>query len=350
MSAARPPEGARPLPREGEGEDAQAASLGEVARGAARPPEGARPVRKEGEGEAVRAASLEEASRRESRAPLPWPWRAAVTATTLVAFALLAWVAAHWIWRWASPRPAPVAASAPADPAATILASGLWSGGGDAPAVPGAPAPGDWRLMGVLAEPGGKGLAVFRTRDGARVVAAGAEIVAGTSLVSIGPSGVTVRDAAGERTVELKRESPAKAGSPPAPRAPAQKTAAPAAAIVRPAVAAPGCSPPAGFAGPILKLHAELLDGLIAQPDSWRAMLAADNGALIVREEGGFATMIGLARGDRIVQANGIALMQPDDVTGAVLRPLVANQPVRIAGTRSGQPREVFIVNAGACP
>ena len=294
------------------------------------------------------AASLEESSPRESRTQLPWPWRAAVTAATLAAFAALAWVAAHWIWRWASPRPAPVAASTPADPAATILASGLWSGSGDAPAS--APAPGDWRLLGVLAEPGGQGLAVFRTRDGARVVAAGAEIVAGTSLVSIGPSGVTVRDAAGERTVELRRESPTKAGSPPAPRAPVQKTAAPAAVIVRPAVAAPGCSPPAGFAGPILKLHAELLEGLIAQPDSWRAMLAADNGALVVREEGGFATMIGLARGDRIAQANGIALMQPDDVTGAVLRPLVANQPVRIAGTRSGQPREVFIVNAGACP
>ena len=60
--------------------------------------------------------------------------------------------------------------------------------------------------------------------------------------------------------------------------------------------------------------------------------------------------MIGHARGDRIAQANAIALLQPDDVTGAVLRPLVANQSVRLAGTRSGQPREVFIVNAGACP
>lgn len=99
-----------------------------------------------------------------------------------------------------------------------------------------------------------------------------------------------------------------------------------------------------------MKLHAELLEGLIAQPDSWKGMLAADGGVLVVREEGGFAAMIGLARGDRIAQANGIALLQPDDVTGAVLRPLVASQPVRIAGTRSGQAREVFIVNAGACP
>ena len=104
------------------------------------------------------------------------------------------------------------------------------------------------------------------------------------------------------------------------------------------------------FSGSILKLHAELLDGLIAQPESWRSMFAADNGSLVVREDGGFALMLGLARGDRIAQANGIALQQPDDVTGAVLRPLAASQPVRIAGSRNGQPREVLAVNASACP
>ena len=100
----------------------------------------------------------------------------------------------------------------------------------------------------------------------------------------------------------------------------------------------------------MLKLHAELLDGLIAQPDSWRAMFAADNGQLVVREEGGFAAMLGLARGDRLAQANGIALQQPDDVTGAVLRPLAASQPVRIRGSRGAMPREVLMLNAGACP
>lgn len=284
------------------------------------------------------------------RPATPFAWRAGAVAATLVAFAALAWVAAQGIWRWASPRPAPMASAAPADPAATIIASGLWSDGADAPAATGAPAPGEWRLLGVLAEPGGKGLAVVRTRDGARVVAAGAEVVAGTSLVAIGPSGVKVRDASGERTVELKRESAPKADAPAVARAAAPKAAPAAPPVVRAAAAAPGCAPPPGFIGPILKLHAELLEGLIAQPDSWRAMLAADNGALVVREEGGFATLIGLARGDRIAQANGIALMQPDDVTGAVLRPLVASQPVRIAGTRSGQPREILIVNAGACP
>jgi len=284
----------------------------------------------------------------ETRGPLPLAWRMAVLACTAAAFVLLAWVVAHWALRWLSPRSATVAVVAPTEPAATILASGLWSGGSDAPATPGAPAAGELRLLGVLAEPDGKGLAVFRTRDGARVVAAGGEVATGTTLVSVGPSSVRLRDAGGERTVELRREPSPRAESPASTRATGARSVA--AAGSRPTGASAACAPPPGFTGPMLKLHAELLEGLIAQPDSWRAMLAADNGALIVREEGGFATMIGLARGDRIAQANGIALLQPDDVTGAVLRPLVANQPVRVTGTRSGQPREVFIVNAGACP
>ena len=103
-------------------------------------------------------------------------------------------------------------------------------------------------------------------------------------------------------------------------------------------------------AGALLKVHGELLEGLIAQPDSWRAMLAGDNGSVVVREDGGFATMMGLAKGDRLLQANGVPLREPDDLTGAVLRPLVASRSVRIAGTRGGQPREIFVVNATTCP
>lgn len=285
-----------------------------------------------------------------SRTPLPWPWRVAVTAATLAGFAALAWVAVHGILRWSTPGPAPVAVAPPADPAATILASGLWSGGNDAPGAPGSAPPNDARLLGVLAERDGKGLAVFRTRDGARVVAAGGELAPGTTLVSIGASGVRLRDAGGERTVELRREPFAKSDVPGPARAGAARPATAPTVVNRPTATSAACAAPSGFSGPIVKLHAELLEGLIAQPDSWKGMLAADGGVLVVREEGGFAAMIGLARGDRIAQANGIALLQPDDVTGAVLRPLVASQPVRIAGTRSGQAREVFIVNAGACP
>jgi type II secretory pathway component PulC len=67
-----------------------------------------------------------------------------------------------------------------------------------------------------------------------------------------------------------------------------------------------------------------------------------------VRDESGFAAMLGLKLGDRIEQANGIALTAPDDVVGAVLRPLQANQPVRVAGSRDGLPRELWLRNT-AC-
>ena len=277
---------------------------------------------------------------------LPFRWRLAVAASTMVAFALLAWVAAHWIWRWAGPATPPMTAGAPADPAATIVASGLWAGGEGTLASPVAPTVGDLRLLGVLAERDGKGLAVFRTREGARVVAAGNEIAPGTRVVSVAPASVTLRDAGGERTIEL-RHGPAQR-----PASPQLSRAAPKSVPIVAARAAtsPACQPPPGFTGPVLRLHAELLDGLIAQPETWRGMLAVEGGGLVVREDGGFATMLGLARGDRIAQANGIALLQPEDVTGAVLRPLAANQPVRLAGLRSGRPRELFVVNAGACP
>ena len=91
----------------------------------------------------------------------------------------------------------------------------------------------------------------------------------------------------------------------------------------------------------------ELVGGLIAQPETWRAMVEPANGALVVRETGGFGQMIGLMQGDRVEQANGIPLTIPDDVVGAVLRPLASNQPVRLVGSRNGQRRELWIANAG---
>ncbi|MEO8485605.1 MAG: hypothetical protein ABI585_04635 [Betaproteobacteria bacterium] len=274
----------------------------------------------------------------------PLAWRIAIGAITAAAFVLFAWVAAHWIWRWVTPAPVVQVAPAPADPAATILASGLWAGGDEAPAATVATSSGDIRLVGVLAERDGNGLAVFRTREGARVVANGADIVPGTRLLAVEPWSVRIAEAAGERTLELRRDPI------PASPATAKRAAAPVRTLTPPSSSNPACAVPAGFSGAVLKLHAELLAGLIAQPESWRAMLAAENGALVVREDGGFASMLGLTRGDRLVQANGIALQQPDDVTGAVLRPLAASQPVRIVGARGSQPREVLVVNAGACP
>ena len=60
--------------------------------------------------------------------------------------------------------------------------------------------------------------------------------------------------------------------------------------------------------------------------------------------------MLGMRAGDRMTQANGIALASVDDVLLALVKPLVANQPVRVAGTRDGKPAEWLFVNAGACP
>ena len=86
----------------------------------------------------------------------------------------------------------------------------------------------------------------------------------------------------------------------------------------------------AGFHGDVVRLNVELVGGLIAQPETWRAMVQPSAGALIVREAAGFGQMVGLQQGDRIEQANGIALTVPDEIVGAVLRPLAASQSVHL--------------------
>lgn len=273
-------------------------------------------------------------------------------AATLAAFVLFAWVFAQALGRWTAPTPTRMHPPALAQPVATILASGLWSGGG----VPSeSPVPvstvESFSLLGVMAERDGGGYAVVRSRSGARVVAPGGEIVPGVTLVGVDAHQVRVRDGGGERMVELRRASapvpsPGKAAATQVLSAP-RPSAAPTLST-RPASAA--CALPAGFRGPVLKLHAELVEGLVAQPESWRALLAPDDGALVVRDEGGFATLLGLARGDRLTVANGVALREADDLVAAVLKPLIASQPVRIAGLRAGQPREILMLNAGACP
>ncbi len=89
---------------------------------------------------------------------------------------------------------------------------------------------------------------------------------------------------------------------------------------------------------------------MAAQPQSWAALLAPAKGALVVRDDTGLAAMLGMKAGDRIVQANGIALLAIDDVLSAIVKPLSASQPVRLSGARGGKPREWLFLNAGACP
>ncbi len=270
------------------------------------------------------------------------PLRALVALATLLAMALLAIVIAWWGWQAFGPAAVRILPAAPADPAAAILASGLLSAPGVAApvAVPAKDeatlAAGDTRLLGIIAEHDGRGYALFRLPSGARLVEMGQEVAQGATLTAVRPDGVTIRDAGGERRIALRGEPPAKA--------------APVVAASARATRNPACSPPAGFKGAVLRLNAELFQGVIAKPEAWTTLLVPERGALAVRDDGGFVTMLAMRKGDRLEQANGVALASPDDVVGAVLRPLAASQTVRITGTRDGAPREWLLLNAGTCP
>ena len=277
------------------------------------------------------------------------PWSVAAALAMIGALAVLAIVLAFWGWRWFGPSPVHVRSASPADPAGTIIASGLFSApGASAPRAAETPRPaattlsGDTRLLGVIAERDGRGYALFRLPTGPRLVAAGQEIAQSTLLVAVRPDGVTVRDGGGERDLALR-----------APAAPATVAAAApiaSAASIATRVRNAACALPAGFQGPVVRLNAELLTGMINQPDTWKALAAAERGSLIVRDGSGFAAMLGMTKNDRIETANGIALTSPEDVIGAVLKPLIANQAVRLTGARDGGTREWLLLNAGACP
>jgi len=267
--------------------------------------------------------------------------RVMVAVLTLAAATAFAVAAGYWATRLFSPAPLHIPAAAPSDPVAAILASGLMR----APGAPPAPAPakdesslasGDTRLLGVFAERDGRGYALFRLSSGPRLVAYGQEIAQGATLVAVRPDGITIRDAGGERRVALRGEPAPKAMPATATSAKSSRNAA--------------CVPPPGFKGSILRLNAELFQGIIGKPESWAAMVVADQGALAVRDDSGFVAMLAMKKGDRLLQANGVPLSAPDDVIGAVLRPLASQQAVRVTGTRDGLPREWLLLNAGSCP
>ncbi len=57
---------------------------------------------------------------------------------------------------------------------------------------------------------------------------------------------------------------------------------------------------------------------------------------------------LALRCGTRSHRQNGIALSVPDDVTSAVIRPLIANQGVRIVVSRDGATHDPWLANV-AC-
>jgi hypothetical protein len=285
-----------------------------------------------------------------SAARAPWPWRAAAVLATLAAGAVLALTLAYWGWQWFGPATRPPAAAAPSGSTTdAIIAAAPFGRAAPTNARPtaaGAPArsdawPADARLLGVFAGPDGNGYALLRLpKRGAILVKSGEEIARGVTLDAVLPEGIRIRDGAGPREIALRPGQPGAA-----PRVDARRAKVAAAGGSNPA-----CARPPGFTGAIYRLNAELLAGMAEAPQSWRALLAPAAGALVVRDETGLATMLGMKAGDRMLQANGIALTRIDDVLTAVVKPLAASQPVRVSGTRAGRPREWLFLNAGACP
>jgi hypothetical protein len=272
---------------------------------------------------------------------LPRAIRAAPALATLAAAILLGTVVIYWLWRWLGPAPVHVIAAEPRDPVAAIAASGWLAAPAPVPATAAATPStlgGDVRLLGVMADTRGGGYALFRLPGGPKIVAEGGEIARGSVLERITPFAILVRDASGERSILLRADTTSKAPL-------AQSVAA---ATLR---NSPACAPPPGFRGSVVKLNAELLQGLASQPDALAAIVTpVAGGGMSVREGSGFAQMIGMKPGDRVRLANGIPLANADDVMAAVVTPLIANQPVRLSGTRDGTSQEMLLLNAGACP
>jgi len=266
-------------------------------------------------------------------------WRSRIVAggSTLAALALLALVLAHWGWRWFGPARVVIPQSGPQGEYARRIGEAQLFGtrAPVAPASEPSAVSGDLRLLGVFAQQDGRGYALFRGARGPLLAAAGTDVVPGVRVEAVWPGGVTLIEAGGRREIALR--------------------SAPAADKARTAMAATGpkratCAAPAGFAGQVIRLNAELLSGMIKAPDTWKALVQTGPGGLIVRDQSGFAGMMGLRNGDHIERANGIALAIPDDIGATVLQPLTRSQSVWVTGIRDGKAQQWLYLNAGACP
>ena len=273
----------------------------------------------------------------------PMRWRLTSAVAMLLALGVLALTLAHWAWQWFGPAPASIAAAAPGDDYANRIADAHLFGAGAAPAqAVAAPPPSDLRLLGVIAEHNGGGWALFRSgARGPLFVAAGQDVSGGLHLDAVRADGVTLIEAGVRRDMPLRTVPPgpgpsaAENGRPTALASSAKSTA---------------CAAPAGFAGPIVRLNAELLTGMMNTSDAWKALVEPGAGALVVRDQSGFAGNLGLKNGDRVESANGVALAIPADIPAMVLQPLTRSQPVWLSGRRDGKPQHWLYLNAGACP
>ncbi len=225
------------------------------------------------------------------------PWRLA----TVAAVALLAWVVAQWGWRAFGPAPTAVPAGAHAravEPPRSFGARIF----GETPARrrstggAGRDARRDTRLLGVFAEANGAGFALFRLADrGPVLVAAGQRNREGRQLEAVHPGGVRIRDHGEVREIVLRPASGCRTGD-----------------TIR--QIPPGVAPGArrdqrrmrgagGIHG--RRLSAERRAAFAALPRSPTAGSRSSPpgpGGLTVRDDSGFATMLGLKPGDRVTR------------------------------------------------
>jgi hypothetical protein len=262
-------------------------------------------------------------------------WKIAVVLAWLVALGLLAFTVAHWGWKWFGPAPVTIPVTIPdRDILRRVVDAKLFGIAPQATPAGASASLGDLRLLGVFALRDGSGYALFRTARGPLIVSIGQEVVTGVRLGTVRPAGVSLIEGGARREMVLR--SATMETRPPVAVAQSARPSA--------------CTVPAGFAGPIVRLNAELLGGMTGAPDAWKALLEAGPGALIVRDQSGFAGMLGLKNGDRVERANGIPLAIPGDIASTVLQPLTKSQAVWVAGTRDGKPQQWLYLNAGACP
>src|SRR5205814_8710151 len=130
----------------------------------------------------------------------------------------------------------------------------------------------------------GQGYALFRAGTrGPLFVAAGTAVLPGIRLDAVQPGSVTLLEGGFRRDIPLRRVA-------------AGDKARVATALPRTAQ----CAAPAGFAGPILRLNAELLSGMINAPDTWKALVQTGPGGLLVSDQSGFGAMMALCNGERL--------------------------------------------------
>jgi uncharacterized membrane protein len=271
--------------------------------------------------------------------------RIAAWLATCAAVLALGYVIAYWGWRWLGPVPDPLPLAGLPERLAPVIVGVPLFGRAEGPATtaPDAPAAlqGDTRLLGVFAGADGSGHALFRLGGrGPVLVRSGEEIAKDITLLEVRPDGVRIRDHGETRDIALRTNAVA------ATRTSAAATRASASARAVNAA----CAVPAGYTGPVYRVNAELLTGIASRPDGWTALLAPVSGGLAVKGGSPAAAMLGMKAGDRMAQANGIALNGIEDIQAAFVKPLIASQTVHVAGMRDGKPAAWLFVNAGACP